>query len=281
VHATIETTIACSQETSEILSAQLLDYGFVAFEETPGALKAYIDKNRWSETTLTRIKTLARGLGLSGEIAVREIRERNWNEQWESSLKPLSIGRFFVKPGWLDTPEEAVGRILLEIEPKMSFGTGYHETTRLMLRLLPDVVAPDTTVLDAGTGTGILAISAVKLGAKRVFAFDTDAWSGANAAENVERNGVAERVSVRVGDIDVVPVEPYDAILANINLRVLINLIPRFRELLAPDGSLVLSGVLSGDVERLYKEAKQHGFSVSNELQEGDWVAAIFQISNS
>ncbi len=143
------------------------------------------------------------------------VADQNWNEQWEETISAQTIGRFYVKPTW-DNSTVPPDKILLEIDPKMSFGTGYHETTRLMLRFLPDVLEEGDHVIDAGTGTGILSIAAIKLGAKSAFAFDIDEWSINNTLENIILNGVSKKITVREGSSEVIlGEEKADVLLAN------------------------------------------------------------------
>src|SRR5690606_22579646 len=173
----------------------------------------------------------------------------NWNQKWEETVRPVEVGRFLIKPTWCDIPPGAEDRVLLEIDPKMSFGTGYHESTRLVLRLLPEFMSAGMRVLDAGTGTGVLAIAAARLGASRVLAFDFDEWSHTNAVENVYINGVTEAVSVELGSIEVAGDVSFDLILANINRNVLVEMLPDFKRRIGESGSMILAGLMQADRE--------------------------------
>ncbi|MEX0746482.1 MAG: 50S ribosomal protein L11 methyltransferase, partial [Rhodothermales bacterium] len=154
--------------------------------------------------------------------------------------------------------------------------TGYHETTRLLLRMMPDFVKPGDRVLDAGTGTGVLAIAAVKLGAVSATAFDIDPWSQENAVENFYLNRVQDQVKMIHGGIEKLPSGTFDVILANINLNVILGLLPEFADRLKADGTLLLSGVLQPDRDRLLVAAQRSGLDMITEANENEWWAGAF-----
>jgi len=273
---TVEVTISCGVDQAGILPALLLDVGFEAFEEIEGGIKAYLAEEDWSQTTAAELEALLRTLGVNAKAVVQKIEERDWNEIWESSLEPIAVGRFCIIPVHAMSGSHDGGeRIPLYIQPQMSFGTGYHATTRLMLQLMQEKIGEGDRVLDAGTGTGVLAIAAIKLGAGSAFGFDIDHWAGDNAPENVRRNAVEDRVQIAVGGIEMAPEEPYDVILANINLNVLIALMPDFEARLSEGGSLILSGVLSKDTDILVQAMEACGLGPSTTRTEGEWMAGI------
>jgi ribosomal protein L11 methyltransferase len=155
----------------------------------------------------------------------------------------------------------------------MSFGTGYHESTRLILGLVEQYIRPGMTVLDIGTGTGVLAIAAIRLGARHAVACDIDEWSYDNAIENAALNGVAEKMTILEGDIAVTPDQPYDLVIANIQRNVLIPLLPAMRSRLAPGGTLLLAGLLNIDRDAMTDALREHGFTVLHESAENEWIA--------
>jgi len=161
----------------------------------------------------------------------------------------------------------------------MSFGTGYHESTRLVLRFLPGLVGGDASsgerVLDAGTGTGVLAIAALKLGAASAIGFDIDPWAQTNATENALLNGVADRFEVREGSLDAVPETGFDLVLANINRNALLGLMPTFAAKLAPEGRLVLAGLLRTDRDVMLAAVRAAGLAVYDEATENEWWSLI------
>ena len=272
---TIELVIPVDEARHELLIARLEEYGFTGFQQAKGALKAYIGADDWSRGKAQYVKSWLRRQGVEGEVEEQRIQPTNWNAVWERSIQPLEVGPFIVKPTWAADPAEAGDRHVLEIDPKMSFGTGYHESTRLMLRFLPELVQAGDRVLDAGTGTGILAIAAVRLGAGSVIAFDVSEWAEKNARENISLNGVADRVDVRQGTIDVVPEVDFDCILANIERDPLIELLPAFADRLAEDGRIALAGLTGDDVPRMREALAAHGFTVEREATENEWWAVV------
>lgn len=269
----IKLIIEIKEDYQEPLIAELFDIGFDGFEQHELVLVGYISKEEFSIGDREHIERLLAGFPGNSYIQSEEIvAEQNWNEQWEQTVRAQQIGRFFVKPTWSaeKAPDES---ILLEIDPKMSFGTGYHETTRLILRMLPDLIRPDIQVIDAGTGTGILSIAAIKLGAEHAFAFDIDEWSIQNARENILLNGVEEKVTVKRGSSEVIPERPQaDLLLANIEKNIILKLLPDFIRALKPGGDLVLSGLLQADRELIFDRLSE-GAEVVNIQQENEWIA--------
>ncbi|HBQ58115.1 MAG TPA: 50S ribosomal protein L11 methyltransferase, partial [Balneolaceae bacterium] len=182
-----------------------------------------------------------------------------------------------VHPTWSASPDDIGDKIELMIDPKMAFGTGYHATTRVMLEWLPEVISENEEVLDAGTGTGILAIAALKSGARSAFGFDVDEWSETNAYENILLNQV-ENFEVKLGSTEVIPEgNKYDVILANINRNTLIELLPELTEFLKEDGKLLLSGLLEEDEEVMLKQPAVQKFTHVGTRQHKEWIAILFE----
>jgi ribosomal protein L11 methyltransferase len=192
----LEISISAAPSQQELLIPTMVELGCDGFRQMDSSLLCYIDKSRWGEdkfeTLQLQLKSLLRTISSNAVIAITEILEENWNEQWEHSLQPIEVGkRLVVKPSWTEYAARP-GAIVITIDPKMSFGTGYHESTRLTLQFLEQFVNPGSTVLDVGTGTGVLAIAAIKLGARAAVGIDIDDWSITNAKENTLLNGVAK-----------------------------------------------------------------------------------------
>ncbi|NNF03393.1 MAG: 50S ribosomal protein L11 methyltransferase [Rhodothermales bacterium] len=276
--ATIELSIPAPDEVHEILIALLADDEVVGFEQRTGVLAVFMDAGDWSHDRLESLQFRCRGLA-AGRIGIRRIADRNWNEEWEATIRPIRVGRFVVRPSWaksLDVGNRPAGgpddSIELIIDPKMSFGTAWHESTRLLLRSLPERVSGGDRVLDAGTGTGILAIAALKLGAERAVGFDIDVWSLANAPENAGVNGVHDRFEVRDGTLDVIrESERFDVALANINREALLEMLPG---LIKHAPVVGLSGLLVGDRPRMVARVDELGLVVIDEEEEGEWWSA-------
>ena len=272
---TIELEIPVNGDAQEYLVAELADLGFEGFVQEDACLKAYIEARLWDGTKRDWIEQWLVGQGVEEPMTEHVIDAQNWNARWEETVQPVAVPPFIIKPTWADLPPEHEDKILLEVDPKMSFGTGYHESTRLMLRLMPDVVKEGDSVLDAGTGTGILAIAAARLGARRAVGFDFDEWSYPNATENVLLNGFADRIDIIEGYLEDVPPETFDVILANINLNALLGLLGSFHQRLVPHGHLVMAGMLIGDRERMSEALISAGFEITSERTENDWWAVV------
>lgn len=272
----IKLIISISENYQEALIAELDELGFEGYQQFDNEIFAFVQKKDFEIGDRERIHHLLAVYPGDNFVQTEEIvAEQNWNLEWEKSIKPQSIGPFLVKPTWLNKKPEN-DQILLEIDPKMAFGTGYHATTRLMLMQLPDLITPDITILDAGTGTGILAIAAVKLGAAKVVAFDNDEWSIKNTKENLFLNTTKEQVDVRLGSIEVVKAdETFDVILANINKNIILKMLKPFQERLKPKGMLLLSGLLKTDEKELKQRLNENGLLPLRIKQEEEWIAIL------
>ncbi|MEX2574022.1 MAG: 50S ribosomal protein L11 methyltransferase [Balneolaceae bacterium] len=272
----LKLTIQVTEDYHEALVSELVELGFDGFEQFDSRLEAFIVKTGFSDVDREYIEQILAAYPGDNYIETEEIHEKNWNEDWEKSIKPQSIGKFFIRPTWLSvSPPE--GEILLEIDPKMSFGTGYHATTKLMLEMLPELSPSGREVLDAGTGSGILAIAAVKLGADSAFGFDTDEWSEINARENALINVVDDRVTIRRGGIETVPDKRYDLILANINRNAISDLLPLFVKHLKKKGTLAVSGLLQSDKAAIRNEATSAELVFTGERGMDEWILLCFE----
>lgn len=270
---TVELKVYLREDWQEFLIAELGDLDFVAFRQDDVAVKAYIPAPRWNDVKREHVENWLRSHGQMTPIEESVIQSQNWNERWEETIQPLAIGPFLVKPTWADVPAAHRDKILLEIDPKMSFGTGYHASTRLALRFLADLVHPGDHVLDAGSGTGILAIASIKLGAEWAVAFDHDPWSQQNAVENFYLNKVDKQIAFRKGTIDEVREDGFDLILANINRTALLDLLPTFVQKVKLRGHAVLAGLLTRDRACMLDAAS--GFAAVNEASEGEWWSVV------
>ncbi len=271
-------TISIADEYQEILIAELFDMDFDGFEEKEeNILIATIPTNHFDDSKRESIEKILYTISKGSRILTEEIiHPQNWNEAWERSIVPQTIGKFYVRPTWgkkMDTDDH----IELIIDPKMAFGTGYHATTRLLLEWLPEVISLNDTVLDAGTGTGILALGALKLGAASAFGFDIDEWSEDNARENMILNQI-ENLEVKLGSVDIIPMgAQYDVIVANINRNALLELIPILTNYLKEDGKMLLSGLLVEDESKIKSITKKEHLLHVGTRQEQEWIAMLLQ----
>jgi ribosomal protein L11 methyltransferase len=249
-------------------------------EERDGRLIAYFVATEAADVVSQVRSRLADGAG-PAEIALthRWQAHEDWSDIWRRGLGPRRVGRrIVVSPTWA-SPALVSGDVLVSVDPGMAFGTAEHPTTRGCLRALEGLVAEGARVADVGTGSGILAIAAVLLGARGVVALESDPWATATALRNARENAVGDKVDVReatVGTGDLVALGPFDGIVANIEAGVLIPLIPEFRLALAPNGWLVLSGILAVEANGVVQAAMREGLSLTREDREAEWWTGAF-----
>lgn len=277
---TLELVLPAGEDQHASLIAALESLGFERFWQEDERLRAYVSAAHWGERAQARLEKRLAALGLEDVPAPQSMAAKNWNALWEERLAPVRAGPFVIAPTGTEPTAGHDTRLVLRIDPQMSFGTGHHESTRLALRLLANAGGEGENlegqhVLDAGTGTGVLAIAAVRLGAVRVVAFDTDARVLGNTADNLERNEAAARVDLRAGSLaEAVPDEDgFALVLANINRSALLDLLPAFRERLARGGRIILSGLLRTDRAVICERAAACGLLPQQEATEGDWWA--------
>ena len=277
---TIELTLSIPEYLQDMLIAELDLLSFTGFVQESISMKAYVPEQAWNTESANFIRTWLDKHQCDVTWDESVIGEQDWNEPWEKSIVPIQIGAFYIYPSWSEVHQDAERLIKIEIDPKMSFGTGHHETTRLILRAMPSFIEEGDVILDAGTGTGILSIAAIKLGAAKAVAFDVDSWAFDNSSENISRNQVRSQIDFRLGGIDVVPESGFDAILANINRSVLISYAPSFHGRLKPGGVIVLSGVLVTDKARITDTYEKAGFKRIDDAEEGEWWCCVFRRFN-
>lgn len=272
---TVRLTFALAPDAREIVVAELAEAGFDAFEEAPGALVAYVPEPTWAagpaRAAVDRVRAL---VGAPPPEATR-IEDQNWNAVWEATVRPMAVGPVVIAPTWAEPPEAWAGRPLLRIDPKMAFGTGYHATTRICLRLLDGRVPARGRVLDVGTGTGVLALAALRLGAASAVGVDIDPWSVENARDNAALNGLADRLDVRDGSADDVPERGFDLVCANIVRAVLVPMLPALAARRAPGAPVVVSGLLTGERDRFASALAAAGLALAAEEAEGEWWGCV------
>lgn len=260
------------QPAVDILIAELAELGFDSFLETRGGLLAYVKKELWNPVSLRNVQILANE-DFDIDYEVSEIVQENWNEQWEKNFEPINVDNQCVVRAPFHEKQDVAYDIV--ITPKMSFGTGHHETTHMMLEMVLGLDFKDKSVLDMGCGTGVLAILAAMKGARSVDAIDIDNWSYLNAMENVSGNG-CEQIKVFEGDVSLLTNQSYDIILANINRNILLSDISVYAGHLKKDGVLLLSGFYKEDIALISKECAAHGLSFQENLEKNNWVASKY-----
>ncbi len=231
----------------------------------------------------TRLLEDMREMGMNvgaGRISVQRLDESEWSEPWKEFFKPLPIGeRILVYPSWEDVNERQSRDILIQIDPQMAFGTGRHSTTMLCLKLLEDTLEGGERVADVGTGSGILAIAAIKLGAREVIAIDVDEKAIPIARENARLNGLGDRVHVICGELLNPVDERYDVIVSNIASKAILSMIPDFGRYLNSGGKLILSGILDREVSDVQNELENNSLTVLGTHFHEEWAAVLAEAS--
>lgn len=260
------------QPATDILIAELGELGFESFVENETGLLAYILKSEWEGNTLNDL-FVSQNPNFKISWTSKEIEQQNWNAEWEKNFHPIKVGDRCMVRAPFHKPGEVEYDIV--IEPKMSFGTGHHETTHMMLEHILANDFEGKSVLDMGCGTGVLAILAKKRGATDVDAIDIDEWCYLNTQENVERNDCPE-IKAYQGDSSLLKKKRYDVILANINRNILLEDIPIYADCLAKEGTLFLSGFYLGDLDTISSKCAAHGLEFQKNLEKNNWIAAKY-----
>ena len=298
------TLTPCSQDAQDVLSALLGEVGCESFEETPDGLKAYIQQSFYDENALRQAVEGFPFDAVNIIYKVREAEDRDWNEQWEQEgFEPIEVrskkdeercilihdGRH-IDSSILHLPST----IAIEIDAHLAFGTGTHETTRMICQTLLDMsltddLSPQTTVLDCGSGTGILGICALKLGAASCVSYDIDEWSADNTRHNAVINHVDDRLTALCGDASLLingsllssfaaesaTTRGFSLVLANINRNILLQDMPHFVSVMTPKATLILSGFYQEDCAQLESKAQTLGLQLAATKTDGDWACMI------
>ncbi|WP_460218374.1 50S ribosomal protein L11 methyltransferase [Psychroserpens sp. MEBiC05023] len=261
------------QPAVEILIAELGYAGFESFVETEEGVTAYIQKNEWHDTILDNIHVLN-----SNEFEIsfthEDIEQTNWNAEWEKNFNPIVVDDICaVRAPFHEIPNTKYDIV---IEPKMSFGTGHHETTHMMIQYILKNDFEGKSVLDMGCGTGVLAILSEMKGAKPIDAIDYDNWCYINSLENVERNQ-SQYITVLEGDANLLSGRKYDIVIANINRNILLQDIEIYANSLNANGLLFLSGFYNDDIPIIVAECNKYNLKLVDTLERNNWVALKFE----
>lgn len=261
---------------TEIFTEELAQIGFDSFTEENCKLQSYIPTHLFSEEQVKRIIASFDNSDVHISYTTLEIPSQNWNAVWESDFQPVEVGDDLIIYAPFHEVDTEKYKVSVEIQPQMSFGTGHHQTTYLLSKAILDLDIRNKKVLDVGTGTGILGILASKLGARSIFGTDIEQRAFENALENIERNNI-ENFTVKLGDINVVPTEQFDIIIANINKNVLKSHIEEYSLRTESGSLLLLSGFFESDVDELEIEAKKSNFILSQVLTFETWAVMILK----
>ena len=261
----IQISIEANEEHQEILISQLSDLGAEGFEQTNDYLIAYFNESVFKSYEVNELLK-------EHVFTTKTIGEKNWNAEWESNFQPVVVENFCAIRAEFHEPIQDVEHEII-ITPKMSFGTGHHATTHMMIEQMKDIDFNDKTVFDFGTGTGILSILAEKLGASRIEAIDVDDWSIANAKENIERNNCT-KVSINLSSQ--IPDNAFDIILANINRNVILTYVSQLNKSLNQNGNLLLSGLLTSDEKIIVEAFDGESFQLIKRTERNNWISLLF-----
>lgn len=270
-------TVHCDPQFSEILIAEISQAGFDSFLENENGFEAYAEVDRFDQFQIDEIKkkyNQVKPLQFSWD----RIEKKNWNEEWERGYEPIIVNdKCIIKAEFHQIEKQYPYTIT--ITPKMSFGTGHHQTTYLMIQAQLELDHQDKVVMDAGCGTAILSIMASMRGAKQVDAFDIDEWSVINGRENIEVNG-CNNISIRQGEISNLTFDHnFDLVLANINKNILLKELPQYASYLNPEGQILLSGFYEKDIPDLVESAHQYKLKhVNSEVRE-NWASLLLQMN--
>ena len=268
------------QDARDILSALAGEAGFETFEDTDEGVKGYVQQTLFNEDLL---KTLMDDFPLpscSVSFTMQEAEDKDWNEQWEQQgFEPIVVNDTLVIHDGRHLPSDIRPQTSIEIDAHLAFGTGTHETTRMMVSQLMSLPLDGKRILDCGTGTGILGIAALKLGASKAVGYDIDEWSADNARHNAVINRVDDRFTSLLGDATILKeVEgTFDVVLANINRNILLADMEAFAKKMAPHSTLLLSGFYQQDIPMLEEKATSLGLTKKAQKHDGDWACLMFE----
>ena len=273
IYIAYEFSVTPKNPATEILIAELGHVGFESFVENDNGVTAYIQKQEWNSNILDDLYILG-----SAEFKIKfsyhEVIQTNWNKEWEKNFNPIQVdGQVSVRAPFHENPSL---KFDIVIEPKMSFGTGHHETTHMMIQHLLALDLENKKVLDMGCGTGILAIFAEMKGAQPTDAIDIDSWCYQNSIENVQRNG-CKHITVLEGDSSLLKGKKYDIIIANINRNILLSDMKIYTDCLHQEGILLLSGFYKDDIAIIESEVVKHGLVFDKMIQRNSWVALKYK----
>ncbi len=265
--------VAPKEEGSDVLIAELSEIGFESFVDTDNGFSAFIKEEQYHEN---EVKTVFLNYSDFFKISfnTKVIQQQNWNKEWESNFQPIDVdGKCYIRAPFHKPQESFIYDVI--IEPKMSFGTGHHNTTQLMIQKLMQLDVRNKSLLDMGCGTGVLAILASMIGANPITAIDTDDWSYENSIENLQKNNI-NNVFVHKGNAEILAGKLFHTILANINKNVLLNDIPVYVLSLEKNGNLLLSGFFETDVNELSEKAIPLGLKFEEKIVKDQWTMLHF-----
>ncbi len=270
-------TLGVHDEDLDIVMGVLSGYPIMGVEQGMDQITVCVEQNDWQQVYAESIVQEVKALGIPVSVINLSTEEdQNWNAEWEASIDPVVVNeRIVIVPEW--RAHEYDMPLTLVITPKMSFGTGHHATTRMMCMLTEQYVQQGEKWIDVGTGTGVLAILAARLGASHVFAFDNNEWSIVNSQENIDRNNVGDQISLQMSELQETPLPACDGLAANLYRHLVIPYAPAFIEAVKPGGIILVSGILKYDFDEVAAPFLERGCAVESSLAETEWCAIAFR----
>ena len=268
-------TNSCSLNEIEIIISQLYVLDFDSFEESNKVLKAYISSDKYDNHLIEKINE--NDILKKYSFQINNLENKNWNNIWEANFKPVVFDDIIIRAPFHKIDKKSNFDIV--INPKMSFGTGHHETTRLMLKSMSKLKFSPNKILDFGCGTGVLSIFSEKKWNANILALDIDKWAYNNSIENIKHNS-CKKIEVSNLDIGMLNSDnQFDLILANINTNTIINSLARVKKLLQKEGRLIISGFYFQDFEKINNKATHFGLSIINKFENNDWQCIVYRNS--
>ena len=273
-----EFTITAEPFNPEIISGLMWELDITGVNEEVNCLKVFASGE--SSTNIEMIsdqikKLVDEKMIFNFNVEENLVEDKNWNEEWEKSVNVIEVSdKLVIKPSFREYQSKP-GQIIITIDPKMSFGTGEHQTTKLVLQLLEKYVSKNIKVLDVGSGTGVLAIASIKLGASSAVAIDNDEWCSLNGKENCQLNEAADKIDVRLGEIKDIKEKDFDLITANIQKNILMEIAEEIKIRLKTGGNVILSGLLFNDEKEIVEKYTSIGFKFLEKQSLDEWIAIV------
>lgn len=270
-----EVQISFNKKNYEELYNTLYLNGIENLLEEDGLIKIYFDESDSGKIDLLKNDLLGNKIIKEKDFVFEKLENRNWNEEWENTIEPVYIkDKMIIYPSWKkDELKDTEGKILIEIDPKMSFGTGHNETTQLVLELMSEnIESTEEKMLDFGTGTGILTIAGIKMGVDHAVAIDIDEDSIENAEEYFQKNSVHENVRLLKANISEIDEDSFDIVCANIIRSVIIENIEHISDKIKPNGKLFLSGILLSEDQEILEYLTQYYFEIQDIISSAEWI---------
>lgn len=273
-----EFTITAEPFNPEIISGLMWELEITGVNEEVNCLKVFASEE--SSTNIEMIsgqmkKLVDEKMIFNFNVEENLVEDKNWNEEWEKSVNVIEISdKIVIKPSFREYQSKP-GRIIITIDPKMSFGTGEHQTTKLVLQLLEKYVSKNIKVLDVGSGTGVLAIASIMLGASSAIAVDNDEWCSLNGKENCQLNKVDDKIDVRLGEIKGIKEKDFDLLTANIQKNILMEIAEEIKIHLKAGGNVILSGLLFNDEKEIVEKYTSLGFKFLEKQSLDEWIAIV------